>query len=428
MKDLVAKQIGLRSYDVALGFRNLNENSGILAEFQPTHLAGMAATLAGAIKGHDVIEDARSLKVVAAEVLKISPFAFDDVLLELAETELVRDLEYRGGEVVRFNEQVPLLYDGVHSRLGESLLLKTTSELEQALIVEVDELSRGPVLADEIRSRLGLDSTANERIRAVGEAAELVRFHRTRDGTELAVTPLFAFENPAAIVDIMAASAPEEIAKAFTSIRERPGYAVHMDGTDAIAESMIRVGLVHAPTVIGADRRQRAFIIVPYGLETEFLTTKKQVLEKAMAIVACIRCGEISGGVTRIKFPDLVLARLMDPSRKFTLGGHSSTSRQYAPLIRLGVISAVRDGSLEAARLIPTPDNLDAVRLARKILDRSEDVALRGQESEAGRLLFTGESYLAPIETIKSLRSALPQLDPAEVEAMWPTLAGWGIQ
>jgi hypothetical protein len=70
---MMPTNIGLRAYDTAIGFRNLDERSAILTDFSSTHIVGMAAILAGAIKGKEVIRDARILKRIAAEVLKINP-------------------------------------------------------------------------------------------------------------------------------------------------------------------------------------------------------------------------------------------------------------------------------------------------------------------------------------------------------------------
>lgn len=83
LQDIPLVSIGLRAYDSALGFRNLEERSGAMTDFGPTHTVGMMAVLANAIKGQDVIKDARMLKVIATEVLKINPYAFDRVVSEL---------------------------------------------------------------------------------------------------------------------------------------------------------------------------------------------------------------------------------------------------------------------------------------------------------------------------------------------------------
>lgn len=413
-------RIGLRAYDITLGFRNLDERSAALSDFSHTHTAGMAALLTGAIKGREIIRDARALKKIAADVLKINPWAFDKVVNELGELELVREIRCRDGEVISFVEQVPLLHDDVHARLGDRWVNSHPSEIEQMMVAAVDTLAHTPLPREQLRAAISADDRADEILRGVGQAAELIRLYRLQDGTEVVASPLYAFEQPDTLVPLFEQHPADRVRESFGRIREQPGLPVLMDGSDPIAEDMVRLGLVPAPTVVGADKRSRAFIVLPYGLDAAYLTSKKQVLERALALIACVRCGEISGGVTPVRFPDRLLAALMDPDRDYSLSGHSSTMRQYALLIQLGMIHVVDRNSLPAARLRPTEDNLEAVDLARTLLRRQgEALPERGNESEAARLLFTGEDYLAPIETIALSRRNSPALTSAEIEGLW---------
>lgn len=48
-RDIAPASIGLRAYDTAIGFRNLDTRSAALTDFDSTHTIGMAAILAGAI-------------------------------------------------------------------------------------------------------------------------------------------------------------------------------------------------------------------------------------------------------------------------------------------------------------------------------------------------------------------------------------------
>ncbi len=75
-QNITPTSIGLRAYDTAIGFRNLDTRSAALTDFDSTHTIGMAAILAGAIKGKEIIRNAKSFKKIAADVLKIDPWAF----------------------------------------------------------------------------------------------------------------------------------------------------------------------------------------------------------------------------------------------------------------------------------------------------------------------------------------------------------------
>lgn len=420
--------IGLRAYDTAIGFRNLDERSAILADFNSTHTIGMAAILAGAIKGKDIIRDARSLKRIAAEILKINLFAFDKVVLELAELEMVRSIQRQGGEIVSFAENIPLTYDNVHERLGTRWQDMQPSELEAQFLTSLNRLAQTPLLAKALFQEIGMDTKANQKLRTIGENAELVRYYHLSDGTEIATSPLHAFENPDKLVKLFERHKADRISEAFSNIRSQLGFPIFMDNTSPIIEDMIRTGLVPAPTVIGADHRERAFAIMLYGLDPIYFTSKKQILDRTLALIACVRCGEISGGITPIRMPERLLAALMDPSRNYTLGGHSSTPRQYAPLIRMGMITLVSRMHGWSARLVPTSDNLEAVRLARTLLQRrGEETPERGNEKEAAKLLFTDGDYLAPLETIALARRKAPSLSQIEVHNLWEEAVRGGL-
>lgn len=420
LRDVTTKNIGLRAYDTSIGFRNLDERSADLTDFSTTYILGMAAVLAGAIKGRDVIRDARILKKIAADVLKINPLAFDKVVLELAELEIVRGIKRQGQEIVSFVENVPLIYDNLHEKLGMRWLDMQPSELEKQFITILDKLAKAPLLAQNLLSQLNINPKADKKLRIIGENAELIKYYPLYDGTEVAASPLHAFEHPDQLITLFEKHNAVRVREAFSKVRALPGFPIFMDGSYPIVEDMVRLGLVPAPTVVGADQKERAFAVMLYGLEPAYLTSKKQILDRALTLIACIRCGQISGGVTAIRQPDLLLSALTNPSRNYTLKGHSSTRRQYAPLINMGMITAVPIGDRWGASLIPTQDNLEAVSLAITLLkSKGEGIPERGDEREASRLLFTEGDYLAPLETIALIRRKAPSMTPTEIGDLW---------
>lgn len=428
IRNITPTNIGLRAYDTAIGFRNLDDRNAILADFSSTHTIGMAAVLAGAIKGQDVIKDARSLKRLAAEILKISHWAFDIVVQELEDLEMIRNIQRRGGDIVSFVENVPLFYDNVHERLGTRWLDRHPSELEAQFLSSLNMLAQTPLPAQNLFQDLGIDTKADKKLRIIGENAELIRYYSLSDGTEIATSPLHAFEHPDHLVTLFENHSPDRVREAFSKVRKQIGFPILMDNTYPVIEDMVKLGLVPAPTVVGADQKDRSFAMMLYGLDPVFLTSKKQILDKALALIACVRCGEVSGGRTSIRMPESLLAALTNSSKNYTLGGHSSAPRQYAPLIRMHMITLVQQGNLWGARLVPTPDNIEAVNLACTLLKRrGEGVPERGNEREAAKLLFTGGDYLAPFETIALTRRKAPFMNQTEVMKLWEKAAFGGL-
>jgi hypothetical protein len=302
------------------------------------------------------------------------------------------------------------------------------SELEAQFLTILEKLANAPFLAQKLSTEVGLDKRADQKLRIIGETAELIRFYALRDGTEIATSPLHAFERPDRLVELFEHYDADYVREAFNQIRSQPGFPILMNNDHPIVEDMVRLGLVPAPTVVGADRQERAFAIMLYGLDSIYLTSKKQVLDRALALIACVRCGEVSGGITPIRMHDKLLAALMNPNRNYTLKGHSSTPRQYAPLVRMGMITLIPMGELWGARLVPTLDNLQAVKLACTLLKRKGDAEPeRGNEKEAAKLLFTDGDYLAPFETIALTRRKTPTMTQIEISNLWEQTIRGGL-
>lgn len=61
-----------------------------------------------------------------------------------------------------------------------------------------------------------------------------------------------------------------------------------------------------APGVDRPDGIEQPFATLPYILSHDLLTARKPVLEKALAVVACLQCGEHFGGYSDLPADALV--------------------------------------------------------------------------------------------------------------------------
>jgi len=130
---------------------------------------------------------------------------------------------------------------------------------------------------------------------------------------------------------------------------------------------------------------------------------EKALLEKARALVACVRYGQHYAGVTRIKYPLLILERLRTNRR---LGAHSEILRQYSVLHKLGVGRITRDRFFAGRYnfdLIDTAENLRALDLAVQYLTVKEVTKADPKIDEARQLLLPG-IYGSHTNTRMSLR------------------------
>lgn len=401
---------GLRSQDVNSGLRNLDPNSGPVVQYlEDTRLIGMSASLALIIKGQDVVEDAQALKAIAADQLDIDPFAFRDVVKLLEDTGAIYNIKLDGETIKSFSEKIPLHKD-LFEYLGRQWEARKPTEIESAMLYTVDVLATGPFRASEYKKTLGIDRKARKIILELGKQSELIKELDLTDGDQVYYSPYFSFENPKIMVELFAKHTNEVIRAEFEKLKNYQG--IPLDFSLPVLNDAVARGLIQAPSIEDPDGIDRSFAFAPYTLGQEYLTTKKAILEKALAILACVRCGQHFGGITSINAPERILEAFLDPLRDRRLNPHSSHRRQYRLVHRMGIVRFIPSGSWVQPQLIETQDNIEAVKLAIELLKYSgEPLSDRGIPSEAPKMLMNQGRYLNPIMTVHRKRNRLALTD-----------------
>ncbi len=397
---------GLRCQDVHAGLRNVDPASGVLRPLMDTRLVGMAATLASLIRGQDVIADASALQAVAAEQLDVDLYAFNEVVTLLEERGYVSGVSRSKGKITRFNESVPF-YTDLYAELGSAWHDRGPSQLEEELVAVVDRLATAPAAIEELVDDLSLDRSDVPMLLDLGKNSHLVKVLRTIDG-DLAYSPFYAFEKPNAIDELVAAHGSDQLAEEFALLRSYQGLPVDPTATPLIADAVAR-GFLLAPGVERPNGIEQPFATLPYVLAPELLTGRKPVLEKALAVVACLRCGEHFGGYSNLPADALVavINKLLDPNRGF-LTPHSSHQRQYGLMHKAGLIAFDSDllpgGHWVTPRFIDTPDNREALQIARDLLQHGEMIDRRVGDDTARAMLAQGATLTAPMQTVAKYR------------------------
>jgi hypothetical protein len=396
---------GLRCQDVHAGLRNVDPNSGTLTPLADTQLIGMAASVAALIRGQDVIADAQALRAVVAQQLDVNQYAFDPVIAQLAEVGFVEGVQRSGGKITRFTENVPY-YDDLYRVLGEAWRGRAPTELEQQMVLLVDHLADAPQPVEEMASRMGLDTAVVPHLLEVGQRAELVKTIPLLDG-DVAYSPFFGFEKPDLIGELVHDYGPEQLALAFAALRAEQGMPV--TNAQPLLQDAIARGLLLAPAVERPGGALQPFATLPYTLDPELLRSRKPVLEKALAVLACLRCGQHFGGATSLSPGALVsvIDKLLDPRRGFLMP-HSSHERQYRLMHNAGMLAFDPDlmagGTWVTPRFIDTQDNRDALRIARDLITHGEPLAGRVGDDQARSALVLGQPFTAPMQTVARLR------------------------
>jgi hypothetical protein len=397
---------GLRCQDVHAGLRNVDPTSGVLRPLMDTRLVGMAATLASLIRGQDVIADASALQAVAAQQLDVDLYAFNEVVALLEDRGYVSGVVRSKGKISRFNESVPF-YSDLYAELGAAWRDRGPSQLEEELVAVVHRLAAAPAAAEELVNELNLDQGDVPTLLDLGKNSHLMKVLRTIDG-DLVYSPFYAFEKPKAIDELVATHGSDRLAEEFSMLHSYQGLPVDPARTPLIADAVAR-GFLLAPSVDRPDGVEQPFATLPYALSHDLLTTRKPVLDKALAVVACLRCGEHFGGYSDLP-PDAlveVINKLLDPNRGFLMP-HSSHERQYGLMHKAGLVAFHPDllpgGKWVTPRFIDTPDNRQALQIAKDLLQHGEMIGNRIGDDTARAMLAQGATLSAPIQTVAKYR------------------------
>lgn len=398
---------GLRCQDVYAGLRNVDQSSGVLVPLSETQRVGMAVGVASLIRGRDIIPDAESLKLIAAEQLDVNALVFNSVIETLEDSGMVSNVKRSGRRIESFTENVPY-YSDLYTRLGDSWRAAQPTELEQQVVLLVDHLSHAPAAYDDLVDDLGLDSSELPEILEISEQSSLIKSIDV-SGSRILYSPFLGFEHPQEIAGVIAEHGSAEIADAFATIRGEQGMPVSMAGP--IIEDAVARGLLMAPSVELPEGKFEAFAMLPYSIDPNLLKNEKPILEKALAVIACLRTAQHFGGFSNLSPSALVRAinKLLDPDIGYLLP-HSSHARQYRLLNRVGVIQLAPD--LRPNRRWVTPtfidtlDNRAALELARDLLTYGESLSGRSvAQNDTGSLLDSGDPYGTPMKTVDRLKS-----------------------
>jgi len=127
----------------------------------------------------------------------------------------------------------------------------------------------------------------------------------------------------------------------------------------------------------------------------------REIYEKAMALAAAVRKGQLLPEEFRIKSPQ---ALLNDLETRKVIKANTEAAYQYKNLTTLGLgrLEHLGNGWYQF-RLIDIPENIEAVRMARALLrgDRPEDLEV---DTNARILLGQNESYVKSHLTSSTLR------------------------
>jgi hypothetical protein len=311
-------------------------------------------------------------------------------------------------------ESVPYFSD-IYSVAGQYFFSSDHSEIEEATIAVCDSLALLPTTKEEIKRKLGLDSKACEMVLDIGKSGKFIdEYKSARTKETVLYSPLYWIENPDKLENVyvlLREFGAEQVFAALKKIKQYQGLPLADDlltgDNDTIPEDMkiigeaMRRGIILAPKVKSL-RGEKHFAFSPHiGIRLE----EKVILEKSMAILACIRYGEHFWLITGIKNPHRILNRLLDPPHR--IGPHTEIKMQYAILVGRGVGKVFPDRFKKDRyyfELIPTEENKKALQLAIDLLKVGEVLEEKGLSKDLQSVLFYPGSYEEAMRTLPKLK------------------------
>lgn len=380
---------GLRILDIEHGFRQSTASS-IEAELSTTLLLGKATNLALHIRGLNVITDYRGLTFAGTE-LGISATELPTVLRELDEIGWVR-LITTGAKIKRVEVLVPTLRDGFEV-VGERWRDSQPSEIEQASVAVLAEAVKRPLGEWELEERLGMDAKIAQTALEWGEMGTYLARHRLDKNEKVVYSPLYYEGNPEKALLIAQKYGDPTINKLVSRVRTEQGVPSEHLPDAKLLDDLALAGLILRPGV-----EEKSFVFTP---QLGFAPEETVILDKARAIVSCVRYGEHYAGFSRIIYPSAIIRKLIEVRK---LAPHSAHDKQYGPLVLRGIGRIEPVGSRWRFSVNDTEDNMKALRVAKELLETGDAVQHTVDDATQLRLLNPKAAYSSPVTQRVKLR------------------------
>ncbi|MGA2668700.1 MAG: hypothetical protein ABSF32_07250, partial [Ignavibacteria bacterium] len=330
------------------------------------------------------------------------------VLRELEEIDFISIIR-SGDTIKRVDLRIPEFRSG-YTDLGERWKLIKPSEIEEASILMLNTLLQGPKERENFVKSIGIGSSEESIIFDVMESGSLVDT-RTVDGKPMIYTPLAVDCNPIVYLQ-WAKKFPGEVGNVLEILKNYQGLPLQelIKYKNKALNEAILTGVLMPVEVNGATGTQR-FVFAPHGNLTQ---EESVVMDKARAILSCVRYGQNYAKNVPIKYPRLILERLRSDKR--FKKGHPDLITQYGLLVEKLIGRIVDEGGQRYNLVIyDTAENLKALDIALEMLQHGETPGAK-IDLEAQNALLSSSGYQGPIPTRVILSKTIKRSDLTSAE------------
>lgn len=371
---------------------------------------GMAATLAVHIRGLGEIPY-ETLKLASFHYFKVPSMALDNVIDILAELDFIDVM----GSKRRIKSIIPKIphFESIYARIGEFADGEDLNESEMAMLAILNQVYNKPESKQKLINDVSAEKPIIEQCLKYSEAGGLIRTHRAR-GKEIVLSPYYFADNLDGLADLTAKSGSGNISKVLKKLKANQGWPLSMviknqeiggqklDLVElSLIDSMASEGILKPPSINFGGNRCEQFVFTPNPGAVRLNATNREIYERAMALVSCVRKGQLMPEQFRIHSPIAILRALRV---KGYLNSNSEASEQYKNLVfmKVAYLEPTGNGRCKLV-LIQSAENIQALDIAIKLLETG-DLANLEVNKEAIIAFSKDETYVQSIISAAEMR------------------------
>ena len=371
---------------------------------------GMAVQLALHIRGLPALNYER-VKLVSSTMLGIPRLSVDRIVRLLADVEFVHIIQ-TGSRIDSIIPNVPF-FDDLYDGIGEYAVNNSQfDEFENLTLAIVDNLAGSPQNTDSLAGKLGADRKAFNDSIEIGEKASFLIMRRAR-AKNILINPTYFSENADIFSDHVAKQGANSVKHTLDLIRKAQGWPLSLivstgeiggkkiDPSDVtLLQRLAEDGIVKPPTVITSHAGKNHFIFTPAPASMNITPLRREIYERALAIISSIRQGQLLPNKFKIRSPGAVLYTL---KRELQLAPTSDYAEQYQNLVHMRIATLVRlQNNYHQLKIIDTPENRESLNIAYQIMQEGSGSAQ--VDSDAIMAMTGSQEYIDSIISSKNLR------------------------
>lgn len=347
-------------------------------EYETLVLLGLAVRMALHLRGVPP-QPYELLKQVAIYLWNFGPAEVKPVLELLADAEMVH-LSTEGKTIKTVTPDVPFFSD-LYSNLGEVARSNRLAEAEELTVVMLQRLAGAPLMRDHLYDS-GAEQKLVNRILDIGTDGQFIVRKRAR-GRDIFLSPTYFAENASAYADLAAASGSGRVKRILELLRRAQGWplaliekdkalaGVSLSNADVtILRALAGDGFVPPPAIVTSHHGTNFFLFGPRPGTARLPLNQKEIYERAMALVAAVRQGQLLPGRYSIRSP---LRLLLSLKERGFLRANTEAMEQYRQVcqMRLATLQPL-GGEWARLELIQVPENESAIDMAIELLSNTE--------------------------------------------------------